>query len=56
MNDIRDMFDDIGPRKVLTVREASVGLEAYVVVDNVAAGPAIGGVRTLCANMGESAP
>ena len=45
MNDIRDIFDDIGPRKVLTVREASVGLEAYVVVDNVAAGPAIGGVR-----------
>ena len=45
MNEIQDMFDELGPRKVLTVREPSVGLEAFVVVDNIATGPAIGGVR-----------
>ena len=45
MSEIRDMFDELGPRKVLIVREPSIGLEAFVVVDNVAAGPAIGGVR-----------
>ncbi len=45
MNEIRDMFDELGPRKVLIVREPAVGLEAFVVVDNIAAGPAIGGVR-----------
>jgi glutamate dehydrogenase/leucine dehydrogenase len=37
--------DDLGPAKVLTIHEARAGLEAFVVVDNVACGPAIGGVR-----------
>lgn len=37
--------DDLGPYKVLLVREPRVGLEAMVVVDNVACGPAIGGIR-----------
>ncbi len=37
--------DDLGPCRVLVVREPSVGLEGFVVVDNTAAGPAIGGVR-----------
>jgi glutamate dehydrogenase/leucine dehydrogenase len=37
--------DDLGPEKVLLVREPRLALEAIVVVDNVACGPAIGGVR-----------
>jgi glutamate dehydrogenase (NAD(P)+) len=37
--------DALGPRKVVHLTEPSVGLRAVVVVDNVAAGPAIGGVR-----------
>ena len=37
--------DDIGPAKVVVIRTPRVGLEAIVVVDNVACGPAIGGVR-----------
>ncbi len=37
--------DEIGPTRVLLVREPSLGLEGFVVVDNVAAGPAIGGIR-----------
>ena len=39
------MLDDLGPEKVILLREPNVGLEAFVVIDNVAAGPAIGGVR-----------
>lgn len=37
--------DDIGPAKILHISTPSVGLRAIVVVDNVAAGPAIGGAR-----------
>lgn len=37
--------DELGPSKVLWMRDPEVALEAMVVVDNVAAGPAIGGVR-----------
>ena len=37
--------DTLGRRNVLLVREPEAGLEAFVVVDNVACGPAIGGVR-----------
>ena len=37
--------DELGPYKVLRVQDAGIGLEAFVVVDNVACGPAIGGVR-----------
>lgn len=37
--------DDLGPRRTLLLNEPRVGLEAFVVVDNVACGPAIGGVR-----------
>ena len=37
--------DDLGPAKVLLLSEPRVGLDAIVVVDNVACGPAIGGVR-----------
>ncbi len=37
--------DEIGPAKILHVYEPAVGLKGIVVVDNVAAGPAIGGTR-----------
>jgi glutamate dehydrogenase (NAD(P)+) len=37
--------DDLGPAKVIHVHEPSLGLKAVLVVDNVAAGPSIGGLR-----------
>jgi glutamate dehydrogenase/leucine dehydrogenase len=37
--------DELGPEKVLHVRETRTGLRGIVVVDNTAAGPAIGGIR-----------
>jgi glutamate dehydrogenase (NAD(P)+) len=43
-----DLFrfaDDIGPTKIIHVHEPSIGLKAVLVVDNVAMGPSIGGLR-----------
>lgn len=37
--------DDLGPGKIVHVHEPSIGLKAILVVDNVACGPSIGGVR-----------
>ncbi len=37
--------DAFGPEQVIVVNDAALGLTGYVVVDNLAAGPAIGGVR-----------
>lgn len=37
--------DELGPSKVVFVRQPRLGLEAVVVVDNVACGPAVGGIR-----------
>lgn len=37
--------DEIGPSKIVYLQTPSVGLRAIVVIDNVAAGPAIGGAR-----------
>jgi glutamate dehydrogenase (NAD(P)+) len=37
--------DDLGPAKIIEVREPGLGLKAVLVVDNVACGPAIGGLR-----------
>ena len=37
--------DDLGPAKLIQVREPALGLEAALVVDNVARGPSIGGLR-----------
>ncbi len=37
--------DDLGPAKTVQLTERRTGLRATVVVDNVAAGPAIGGLR-----------
>jgi glutamate dehydrogenase (NAD(P)+) len=40
-----DGGDAFGPAKILTVYEPSTGLRAALVVDNVACGPSIGGIR-----------
>ncbi|MCW9050860.1 MAG: Glu/Leu/Phe/Val dehydrogenase [Motiliproteus sp.] len=45
MADIFEFTDDLGPCKTIHIYEPSVGLKAILVVDNVAAGPAIGGLR-----------
>ena len=42
---IHNIGDNIGPEKILLLRQPRIGLEAIVVVDNTACGPAIGGVR-----------
>jgi glutamate dehydrogenase (NAD(P)+) len=38
-------FDALGPAKVIHVHVPAAGLRGVLVVDNVAAGPAIGGLR-----------
>jgi len=38
-------LNDLGPAKILHLHDPHSGLKAIVVVDNVACGPAIGGVR-----------
>jgi glutamate dehydrogenase (NAD(P)+) len=45
MADFFESADDLGPAKIIHIYEPSVNLKAVLVVDNVAAGPAIGGVR-----------
>jgi glutamate dehydrogenase/leucine dehydrogenase len=37
--------DALGPRKIVQLYDPTVGLKAVLVVDNVACGPAIGGIR-----------
>lgn len=37
--------DHLGPAKVLYLHDSHCGLNAVVVVDNVARGPALGGIR-----------
>ncbi len=37
--------DALGPAKVVQIQEAGLGLRAALVIDNVACGPAIGGLR-----------
>ncbi len=39
------LTDDLGPEKILHVYNKEAGLKGIVVVDNVSAGPSIGGVR-----------
>ena len=43
--DVFRFADELGPANVIQVYEPSVGLKAVLVVDNVARGPAIGGLR-----------
>jgi glutamate dehydrogenase (NAD(P)+) len=45
MNDVFEICDELGPARVIHLHTPRHGLKAIVVVDNVAAGPAIGGVR-----------
>lgn len=45
VTDIFSFADDLGPEKVIHLYDPSTGLKAILVVDNVAAGPAIGGTR-----------
>jgi len=45
MSDIFALADDLGPLKVIHVHEPGIGLQGVLVVDNVARGPSIGGVR-----------
>ena len=37
--------DELGPAKIIHVHEPALGLRATLVVDNVACGPSIGGLR-----------
>ncbi len=45
MEEVFQYADELGPLKVIHVHEPSVNLKAVLVVDNVAKGPSIGGVR-----------
>jgi glutamate dehydrogenase (NAD(P)+) len=45
VQDIFDYADELGPLKIIHVQEPSLGLKAILVIDNVAKGPSIGGVR-----------
>ena len=45
MKNIFKFADELGPLKVIHVYEPSVNLKAVLVVDNIAKGPSIGGVR-----------
>ena len=43
--EIHNIGDELGPEKILLLRQPRVGLEAIVVVDNVACGPAVANKR-----------
>ena len=45
MDDLFRYADDLGPEKIVHIHVPSAKLKAIVVVDNVACGPSIGGVR-----------
>jgi glutamate dehydrogenase/leucine dehydrogenase len=45
MDDLFRFADDLGPAKILQMYQPSLNLRAVLVVDNVAAGPSIGGTR-----------
>ena len=45
MSDLFQYADELGPAKIIHVHEPSIGLKGVLVIDNVAKGPAIGGVR-----------
>lgn len=45
MSDMFEFADKLGPLKIIHVHEPSVGLKGILVIDNVAKGPSIGGVR-----------
>jgi glutamate dehydrogenase (NAD(P)+) len=45
MNELFQFADDLGPEKVIGIYQPKLGLRAILVVDNTAAGPAVGGCR-----------
>ncbi|MCK4794369.1 MAG: Glu/Leu/Phe/Val dehydrogenase, partial [Desulfobacteraceae bacterium] len=45
MEDIFALGDELGPAKVLHISQPALGLKGVLVVDNVATGPSIGGLR-----------
>jgi glutamate dehydrogenase (NAD(P)+) len=45
VNDLFGVADELGPAKIIHVHEPALGLTAILVVDNVACGPSIGGLR-----------
>ncbi|MFO0996951.1 MAG: Glu/Leu/Phe/Val dehydrogenase [Alphaproteobacteria bacterium] len=45
MEDAFRFADGLGPEKIIHVHEPRLGLRAILVIDNVAAGPSIGGIR-----------
>ena len=45
MEDAFQFADDLGPAKIIHVHEPGIGLRGTLVVDNVATGPSIGGLR-----------
>jgi glutamate dehydrogenase (NAD(P)+) len=45
MEDLFKLSDELGPAKVVHVQEPAIGLKGILVVDNVATGPSIGGLR-----------
>jgi glutamate dehydrogenase (NAD(P)+) len=55
MDDLFRFADDLGPLKLVHLWRPSIGLKAVVAVDNIACGPAIGGVRMAPDVSGEEA-
>ena len=45
MESIFDFTDELGPTKIVHIHDPKSGLKAVVVIDNVARGPSIGGIR-----------
>ncbi len=45
MKDVFSYADELGPAKIIHVYEPAVNLKAVLVIDNVAKGPSIGGIR-----------
>ncbi len=45
MEDIFKFYDEYGPAKIVHIYQPTIPLKAVLVIDNVAAGPAIGGIR-----------
>ena len=43
--DLFDYADEFGPAKIIHIYETAIDLKGILVVDNVAMGPSIGGVR-----------
>jgi glutamate dehydrogenase (NAD(P)+) len=45
MDDAFRFADELGPEKIIHIHRPALGLRAILVIDNIAAGPSVGGVR-----------